>query len=60
MLTSCGGSPTVTASGFCEVAGQVPYPLTYSSSRDTQETRDGIDRANAAWLCLCQHDCPQE
>lgn len=56
-LPSCASSPTATDS-FCTVADQIGAPLTYSSSKDTPETRAGIDRFNAAFLTICMHEVP--
>lgn len=58
-LSGCASSPIVTDS-FCSVAAEIPFPLTYSSSGDTLLTREGIDRANGAWLCQCRKECPEE
>lgn len=53
----CASSPIATDS-FCAIAAEIGAPLTYSSSKDTVETRDGIDRFNAAWLTHCKGEMP--
>lgn len=55
-LSGCATAPTVTSSDFCSV-----YEfISYSRSQDTAETRAQIDRMNAAYVCLCEKNCPKD
>jgi hypothetical protein len=61
MLSACAtGSPLAVraAPDWCTDYERVYTPAAHRA--DYPEVARAIDRNNAAWLCLCEDDCPDE
>lgn len=57
VLAACVANTTETVrtiSNYCQIAA----PITFSSTKDSAETRAQIERHNSQWECVCNKDCP--
>lgn len=57
VLSACAhGSTALTAtSDYCRIA----QPMAYDSKADSAPTVATIEAHNSAWVCVCEHDCPE-